>query len=79
MRAVLGLLLCVAIAGSALVLRGCSSAEPHRPVTTAASEPIVIELFTSEGCSSCPPADVVLLQGARSRRILGAAATPLRS
>ena len=37
----------------------------------------VVELFTSEGCSSCPPADELLLQIAKEARKSGKAVYPL--
>ena len=63
---------------AALLPLACATAEGDTMKPTTGPEgPIVVELFTSQGCSSCPPADHILGKLAQNGELGGRKVIPL--
>jgi hypothetical protein len=72
MKGLLGLLCCLVFIFPAAHRWGFPQGGVSAGTNPSARVPVVLELFTSEGCSSCPPADALLARLEEQQPVAGA-------
>jgi hypothetical protein len=65
-------LICALIFAAFTIRRENTTSTPALEPADGARSPVIVELFTSEGCSSCPPADAALAQLRQTQPVEGA-------